>query len=149
VKPRTIYEMVATERIPYRKPPGSSGLSLEGQAIRLIGKNRTYVAKTDKNGVYELYDLPPGRYVLEPELTFGWKVDEFSLTRPPTRTELRQGHRPCNKVAFTLRPRRHFGIDIRLELSNQRSDGTFRSANDATLHSRDGSSERRRWKRYD
>jgi len=29
VKPRTIYEMVAQDRIPYRKPPGSSILRFD------------------------------------------------------------------------------------------------------------------------
>jgi hypothetical protein len=107
---------------------GLAGLSLEGQRIRIIGKDRTYVAKTDKNGVYELYDVPAGRYVLEPELKFGWKVDEFHLTRPLTRLELMHGRRPSNRVAFTLRPRQHFGVDLRLELSNHVS-GTVRDSN--------------------
>ena len=97
---------------------GLAGLSVEGQTIRIIGRNKTYVTKTDKNGVYELYDVPPGRYVLAPELKFGWKVDEFSLTRPFTRVELMHGRRQSNRVAFTLRPRSHFGVDLKLTLSN-------------------------------
>ncbi len=103
-------------------------VSLEGRKIRVIGKRKTYVATTDKNGVYELYDVPPGRYVLEPELKFGWKVDEFHLTRRPTRSERIHGRAPSNKIAFTLRPRRHFGVDIRLELSNHVS-GTIYDSN--------------------
>jgi hypothetical protein len=96
----------------------SEDVILEGRTIRIIGKHKTYTAKTDKNGVYELYDVPPGRYVLEPELQFGWKVDDFHLTRQPTRLEMMRGPVPSNRVAFTLRPRRHFGVDIRLRLSN-------------------------------
>jgi hypothetical protein len=107
---------------------GLTGLSLEGQPIRIIGKNRTYVAKTDTNGVYELYDLPPGRYVLEPKLKFGWKVDEFFLTRPSTRLELMHRRRRSNRVTFTLRPRSHFGVDLRLELNNHVS-GTIYDSN--------------------
>jgi hypothetical protein len=107
---------------------GLAGLSLEAQPIRIIGKNRTYVARTDKNGVYELYDVPPGRYVLEPQLKFGWKVDAFSLTRPSTRLERIPGRRPSNRVAFTLRPRSHFGVDLRLKLSNHVS-GTIYDSN--------------------
>src|SRR5687767_1477901 len=112
---------------------GLAGLSLEGQRIRIVGKNRTYVAMTDKNGVYELYDVPPGRYVLVPGLKFGWKVDEFHLTRPPTRLEMMQGRRPSNRVAFSLRPRSHFGIDIRLRLSNHVS-GTVYDSNSKSMH---------------
>ena len=37
-----------------------------GQQVRITGKNKSYIATTDKNGVYELYDLPPGRYLTEP-----------------------------------------------------------------------------------
>jgi len=40
VKPRTIYEMVATERIPYRKPPGSSILRFELEEILAWTKRR-------------------------------------------------------------------------------------------------------------
>lgn len=93
------------------------GLSLEGQRIRIIGKNKTYVATTNKNGVYELYDVPPGRYVLEPDLQHGWKVDELYVMR----TSKGLGWRvPLNvaRVAFTLRPRKHFGVDLKLKLSN-------------------------------
>src|SRR5205823_1127142 len=105
----------------------SEDLSLDGRTIRIIGKHKTYIAKTDKNGVYELYDVPPGRYVLEPELEFGWKVDEFHLTRQPTRFELMHGRAPSNRIAFTLRPRRHFGVDIRLRLSNHVSGTIYDS----------------------
>jgi excisionase family DNA binding protein len=33
VKPRTIYEMVAQDRIPYRKPPGSNILRFDLEEI--------------------------------------------------------------------------------------------------------------------
>ncbi len=40
VKPRTIYEMVAKERIPYRKPPGSSILRFDLEEILAWTKGR-------------------------------------------------------------------------------------------------------------
>jgi excisionase family DNA binding protein len=40
VKRRTIYEMVATERIPYRKPPGSSILRFDLDEILAWTKRR-------------------------------------------------------------------------------------------------------------
>ena len=104
-----------------------AGLSVEGQIIRIIGKHKTYFAKTDKNGVYELYDVPPGRYLLEPVLKFGWTVDEFDVTREPTRREMMRERQPASRVAFTLRPRSHFGVDIKLKLSNHVS-GTIRDS---------------------
>ena len=40
VQPRTIYEMVARERIPYRKPPGSSILRFDLDEILAWTKRR-------------------------------------------------------------------------------------------------------------
>ncbi|HVF68848.1 MAG TPA: hypothetical protein VM914_14355 [Pyrinomonadaceae bacterium] len=45
-----------------------------GAKVKIKGKDKTYEVATDSNGVYELYDLPPGRYTIEPELPFGLKV---------------------------------------------------------------------------
>jgi excisionase family DNA binding protein len=41
VKPRTIYEMVAQNRIPYRKPPGSNILRFDLDEIIAWTKART------------------------------------------------------------------------------------------------------------
>ena len=41
VKPRTIYEMVAQDRIPYRKPPGSNILRFDLDDILAWTKART------------------------------------------------------------------------------------------------------------
>jgi excisionase family DNA binding protein len=46
VKPRTIYEMVATERIPYRKPPGSNILRFDLDEILAWTKRRDDGAET-------------------------------------------------------------------------------------------------------
>ena len=102
---------------------GSDDSTLAGRKIRIIGKNKTYIATTDKDGLYEIYDLPPGRYVLAPELKFGWRVDEFHPTLSPRWSE----SKPRNSLAFRLRARRHFGVDIRLKLSNHVS-GTVRDS---------------------
>lgn len=47
---------------------------LAGAKVRIKGKDKTYEVTTDSDGVYELYDLPPGKYTIEPELPFGLKV---------------------------------------------------------------------------
>lgn len=44
VKPRTIYEMVAQHRIPYRKPPGTNILRFDLDEIMAWTKSRTDVA---------------------------------------------------------------------------------------------------------
>lgn len=43
VKPRTIYEMVAQDRIPYRKPPGSNILRFDLDEILAWTKAKTNI----------------------------------------------------------------------------------------------------------
>lgn len=93
-----------------------------GHQVRITGKNKTYLATTDKDGVYEIYGLPPGRYSLEPVLQSGWKIDEWLLTRPWTQADWKRselGLPPRTKVWFTLRPKQHFGANITLALNNR------------------------------
>jgi len=45
-----------------------------GAKVKLIGAQKTYEVFTDKNGVYELYGLPAGKYVVDPEVPLGLKV---------------------------------------------------------------------------
>ena len=91
-------------------------LDVSGRRIRISSRSKTYVTTTDKEGVYEIYNLPAGRYVIEPELPFGWKVDEFLATREPTRPYVHR--RPSNRLAFRLQPRKHFSAVIELRLNN-------------------------------
>ncbi len=44
--------------------------------IKLTGNGVNKDLKTDENGSYEIYDLPPGTYVLTPEKIPGYKFDE-------------------------------------------------------------------------
>jgi hypothetical protein len=45
-----------------------------GAKITIKGEGKEYEAYTDKNGVYEVYGLPPGKYSVEPEIPVGLKV---------------------------------------------------------------------------
>lgn len=93
-----------------------------GQQVRITGRNKSYIATTDKDGVYEIYDLPPGRYTIEPVLQQGWKIDEWLITRDQTRAEWKRSQRnlpPLTKRWFTLRAKKHFGADISLVLANR------------------------------
>lgn len=47
---------------------------LAGVKVRIKGKDKTYEATTNADGVYELYDLPPGKYTIEPEPPSGLKL---------------------------------------------------------------------------
>ena len=45
-----------------------------GAKVTIKGEQRTYEVYTDKNGVYEVYGLPPGKYIVEPEIPPGLRL---------------------------------------------------------------------------
>ena len=51
----------------------SSGLA--GKKVRVVGEKKSYELITNRDGVYEMYDLPPGRYRIEPEIPSAWRID--------------------------------------------------------------------------
>lgn len=65
-----------------QEPP--AGESVAGKSIRITGKQGNYVAVTDKNGVYELYDVPEGEYLISAEIPKGWRIDKYMLSRSPS-----------------------------------------------------------------
>lgn len=79
------------------------------RTIRITGEQKTYEIKTDANGVFEIYDLPPGKYSLEPEIPNGWQIARYSISD--------QG-RPPKSFPFTLDANKHFNLDLFFEPSN-------------------------------
>jgi hypothetical protein len=55
---------------------GADFKKLAGTRVRLIGEEKTYETITNEDGVYEIYDLPAGRYTVEPETPKGWAIDK-------------------------------------------------------------------------
>ena len=91
------------------------GPGLPGRKIWILGKNKVYETRTDENGVYEFYDLPPGRYVLEPELPFGWRINDKTIG---TTTVSKEEQIHGRHIRFTLKPRQHAAIDIAFVMDN-------------------------------
>lgn len=85
-----------------------------GKNIRIIGNNKTFQTATDEHGVYEVYGLPPGKYLIAPEMPYGWIIDRDESF--PTVSERRM-HSKWYK-AFTLRPKRHAVIDFAFKIDN-------------------------------
>ena len=84
-------------------------MNVAGRKIRIFGASRIYEIKTDKNGIFEIYDLPPGKYRLEPELPVGFIIHtswmgyaEESLKAKTTETS----------VSFRLLPQKHVTLDL-------------------------------------
>ncbi|HUF05117.1 MAG TPA: carboxypeptidase-like regulatory domain-containing protein [Aridibacter sp.] len=49
-----------------------------GIAVEIIGKNQTWKTTTLSDGSFEIFDLPPGRYDIRPELPAAWLVSPFT-----------------------------------------------------------------------
>ena len=96
-------------------------LNLEGKTVKITGPKKVYKTKTNQNGVFELYDLPPGKYVLEPEIPKGWKIDPIYLrySMDVDYEEYQRREREWKKrVEVTLEPKKHADVNFRLEPDN-------------------------------
>lgn len=78
------------------------------RTIRIRGEQKTYELKTDANGVFEIYDLPPGKYVLEPEIPNGWQIARHIF----------EGGVTAKSIPFTLEARKHVNVDVLFDPSN-------------------------------
>lgn len=78
---------------------------LMGVKVKLIGESETYEVFTDKNGVYEAYDLPAGKYVVEPEIPLNLKLRNASISfgagRGRLSVELKDKSCACIDFYFT------------------------------------------------
>ena len=83
--------------------------------IRIVGQTKTYETKTDENGVYEIYDLPAGRYRIEPEMPKGWKIARSWLRYV---SGIDREQKSTRFVTFTLEAKKHASIDISFEPDN-------------------------------
>lgn len=94
---------------------------LEGIKIRVVGSNKTYELVTDKNGVYEIYGVPAGRYRIIPEVPCGWKVSQFYLEYNRdliTDRDEDDDAPPILEYWIELEDKRHSSVDFRFELDN-------------------------------
>ncbi|HZE68938.1 MAG TPA: carboxypeptidase-like regulatory domain-containing protein [Pyrinomonadaceae bacterium] len=96
-------------------------VDVSGKRIRIIGSKKTYETRTDKDGVFEIYDLPPGKYFVEPEMPAGWKIDPHWFRYSPSvvgneyaEPELKSP----KQVAIMLEPKKHAGVDIVFTIEN-------------------------------
>ena len=94
-----------------------AGESVAGRKIRIIGAKRTVEVKTDDNGVYEIYDLPAGRYFVEPEIPKGWKVALFWLRYSPS-VDRNAKDGSLQKIPIILEANKHAGLDIMFQIDN-------------------------------
>ena len=94
-----------------------SGIDFAGKTVRIIGSKKVYKTKTNKNGGFEIYDLPPGKYFVEPEIPRGWKIDVSHLMylfRVMGHEDFSQRQNEWQKrVELTLEPKKQADVDFR------------------------------------
>jgi hypothetical protein len=96
-------------------------LDVVGKKIKIIGSKKTYETKTDEDGVFEIYDLPPGKYFIEPEMPAGWKIDPSWLRYSPSVIGNGYGQpelKSPKQVAVNLEPKKHAGVDLAFTVDN-------------------------------
>lgn len=84
-----------------------AGLGFTGanRTILIRGEEKTFQTQTDDAGIFEIYDLPAGKYTLEPELPRGWRMT------------VRRDQDPAmgRSLPFTLEPRKHVTFNLRFQ----------------------------------
>jgi len=96
-------------------------IDVAGKKIKIIGPNKTYETKTDEHGVFEIYDLPPGKYFVEPEMPVGWKIDPYWLRYSASVVGSEYGQpelKSPKQVAVILEGKKHAGVDIAFTIDN-------------------------------
>ena len=94
-----------------------TGERVAGRKIRIVGAKKQYQVETDENGVYEIYDVPGGKYTIEPEIPKGWKVARFSLGYSPSFAGTDETKSPT-KILILVEDKKHAGLDIRFDIDN-------------------------------
>ena len=54
--------------------PAETTRRMPGVTVHVIGPNKKYTTATDEHGVYEVLDLPPGRYRIQPAIPNGLRL---------------------------------------------------------------------------
>jgi hypothetical protein len=96
-------------------------IDVENKLVKIIGPKKTYQVKTNAHGVFEIYDLPPGKYLIEPEIPSGYKINRFMLRYSPSipRTNDEEVELKLPKqVPVVLEPKKHASIYIDFDIDN-------------------------------
>jgi len=83
--------------------------------IKIIGKNKTFTAKTNKDGFFEIYDLPPGDYDAQVELPSGWKINDYMVDKTSTgfdQSDPANMPKAANIIPVRIAPGRHAALDL-------------------------------------
>lgn len=96
---------------------GEGGGDPAGLKLRFVGPRKSFEVRTDEHGVYEVYDVPPGKYRVVPEVPHGWKVDEFWLRYSRSLVAGPDAEKAAD-IYVQVEPRRHAALDLHFEVDN-------------------------------
>lgn len=91
------------------------GFNPAGIKVRVVGKNKTFIVQTNKNGFFEIYDLPPGDYLAQVEVPFGWKINDYMLRRTSTgfdEWDPASQRKRSDQIPIRIAPARHVSLDL-------------------------------------
>jgi len=92
-------------------------LDVKARKVRIIGPNKTYELKTDDDGFFEIYDLPPGNYMIEPQIPAGWKIDPHWFRYSPS-VPYDEERKPGTQVPIILEAKKHASVNIVFQVDN-------------------------------
>ncbi len=78
---------------------------LTDRYVWVRGNGKEIKLRTDRNGAYEVYDLPPGKYKLSPEKLAGYKLHSYDDEKK-------------DFVEIELKPKSHEEVDFDFEIDN-------------------------------
>jgi hypothetical protein len=87
--------------------------------LKIVGKSKSYSAKTDKDGYFELYDLLPGEYVVTVASPFGWKTNDYMVEHTSTGYEgfdPRAKPKAKNQIPIMIKKGRHTALDLTFDI---------------------------------
>lgn len=88
--------------------------SVEGIEVRIKGKDSQFKTKYLKAGFFEIYDIPPGEYIVEVMAPRGWKVGEhWRYASDYSRPDYREGLGK-NERRIRIDKGGHVGLDLTL-----------------------------------
>ena len=79
------------------------------RSIRIVSDDKVFETNTDEKGFFEIYDLPPGEYRLEPEIPEGWRISKWGV-RLASSTAARLIS--PKSILFSLQPKRHASVGL-------------------------------------
>lgn len=86
--------------------------------VKITGKSGSRYVRADKNGFFEIFDLPAGRYTVRPELPKGWKVDLRMQNYWVQRTGFESMLAQEDSIPVELEPKRHAEVNISITVDN-------------------------------